>query len=130
MEIPTSEFKFTFSRSSGAGGQNVNKVNSKVTLCWSINESKFLSFAIKKRFQQKYSHLILSNGTIQVVSQRFRTQPRNISDCIQKVFAMLEAVKDPPKRRIPTKPTKGSIQRRITSKKIKSDIKKNRKKVF
>ena len=129
MRIPIAEFDFTFARSSGAGGQNVNKVNTKVTLIWDIEDSKSVNEAVKKRFKIKYSGSINSEGVAKIVSQRYRTQPRNIADCTEKLHEMLEAVAKPPKRRIDTKPTKGSVKRRITGKKNKGEVKKNRKKV-
>jgi ribosome-associated protein len=129
MKIPNTELQFTFSRSSGAGGQNINKVNTKVTMIWEIEKTKSISSFVKKRFIEKFSTYINQDGVVKIVSQRYRNQPRNISDCIEKLHVMLEEVAKPPKKRIDTKPTKGSIKKRITSKKNKADIKKNRKKV-
>ena len=129
MEIPDKEFNFTFARSSGAGGQNINKVNTKVTMTWDISSSKSISSFVKERFIAKFSTAVNAEGIVQIISQKHRSQPRNISDCIEKLHAMLEQVAKPQKKRINTKPTKSSIRKRISTKKNKGDIKKNRKKV-
>jgi ribosome-associated protein len=129
MKVSEKELEFSFSRSSGAGGQNVNKVNTKVTLIWDISASKSIGLYIRKRFEEKFSGFITNSGLVKIISQRYRTQPRNISDCIEKLHHMLSQVAQPQKKRIDTKPTKGSIKRRITGKKNKSDIKKTRRKV-
>lgn len=127
--VPSGELDFSFSRSSGAGGQNVNKVNTKVTLRWNINKSTSYSFAHKERFFNKYKRRISENGVIQLQSQRYRSQARNISDCIEKLNEMLEIVATPPKRRVATKPTRSSVEKRIKHKKGKSEVKKTRQKV-
>lgn len=126
IKIPFSEFTFTFSRSSGAGGQNVNKVNSKVTLYWAIDKSPTCPFPVLARFKAKYSHYILDNGEVQIVSQKTRNQKDNIADCIEKLHALLKSVEKAPIPRKKTKPKKSAIQDRLTSKKINSDKKKSR----
>ncbi|MDD0854282.1 alternative ribosome rescue aminoacyl-tRNA hydrolase ArfB [Halobacteriovorax sp. GB3] len=129
IRIPNEEFQLSFSRSSGAGGQNVNKVNTKVTLTWDYKNSKSLSAAVKKRFENEYSRYITAEKLVKIVSQKHRSQQMNIDDAISKLHVMLANVERPPKRRVATKPTKGSIKRRLTGKKNKSEIKKNRQKV-
>lgn len=129
IKIPSDEFQFSFSRSSGSGGQNVNKVNTKVTLTWDYKNSKSLPESVKKRFEKEFSRFITNEDIFKIVSQKHRNQPQNIEDCISKLHSMIAKVEKAPKRRIGTKPTKGSIKRRLASKKNKSDIKKNRQKV-
>ena len=128
MKIPVKELDFSFSRSSGPGGQNVNKVNTKATLKWNIKKSKALKFSVVERFLKQYSGRILENGTVVISSDRFRSQTRNIADCVEKLMAMIEKVKTPPKKRKATKPTKASIEKRLRLKKNRSKVKKLRSK--
>ena len=129
LKIDNNELIFTFSRSSGSGGQNVNKVNSKVTLTWDITQTQSINRFVKERFLAKYSNLLNSDNQVKIVSQKYRTQARNIADAIEKLHEMLETVKKPPKSRIDTKPTRSSIKKRIQNKKAKGETKKNRGKV-
>jgi len=129
MEIPDYELNFSFAKSGGAGGQNVNKLNTKAILTWFIDNSSAISGAHKKRFKQKYSKYINSDGAVKISSQRYRTQTKNINDCLEKLNNLLEKTKKPAKKRIETKPTKGSIRRRISDKKTKGELKKKRQKV-
>ena len=129
MKIDSSEFEFQFARSSGPGGQNVNKVNTKVTLTWDIDKSKSINHFVKTRFKSEFSRLITSDGIVKITSQKFRVQSRNISDCILKLHECLKQVERPPKRRVATKPTRASVKKRIQNKKNKSDLKKSRQKI-
>lgn len=127
--VPAVELDFTYSRSSGAGGQNVNKVNTKVTMAWNIKKNTSFSKAHKERFTKKYSRRISEDGVIVIQSQRYRSQARNIADCIEKLNEMLEDTAKAPKYRVATRPTRSSVERRIKTKKSKSDTKKTRQKV-
>lgn len=130
ISIPFSEFNFTFARSGGAGGQNVNKVNSKVVLYWNIAESPSCPDAVKERFRNKFSQFILDTGEVQIVSQKHRSQKGNIDDCIEKLHSMINEVLRPPKVRKATKPKRSAVLSRLNSKKKDSEKKRLRKKDY
>ena len=126
--IAPDEITWTYSRSSGAGGQNVNKVNSQVSIRWTPADSKSISDSVRQRFIEKYKSKLTSLGEIIIKSDRFRDQPRNASDCLEKLEEMIRSVLYPPKKRVPTRPTKGSKKRRLESKRKDSELKKSRSK--
>ena len=122
--IPLDEIEFEFVRSSGPGGQNVNKVSSKARLRWRPGER--LAPEVWTRFQRLYPSWTTEAGEVVVSSQKFRDAPKNKADCLEKLRAALEKAGRAPKKRIPTKPTRGSILRRLADKKRNSDKKKER----
>jgi ribosome-associated protein len=123
------EFQFITSRSSGPGGQNVNKVNSKVELRFDIKNSSLLTDDQKNILLVKLATKITSEGILSVVSQRDRSQLSNKEDAIEKLYLLISKALRPVKPRKNTKPTKGSVERRLTSKRIKAEIKQNRQKL-
>ena len=127
LQIPLAEFEITFARSSGPGGQNVNKVNSKAVLRWAVDSSPSLPEAVRQRFLRKYANRLTTAGELLVTSQRFRDAPRNLQDCLEKLRAMLLGVVHPPKRRRATRPTRGSVERRLQGKRRLSAAKQNRR---
>lgn len=128
--IPFSEFEFSYSRSSGAGGQNINKVNTKATLYWNPDTTQAFHSGIIERFKIKYASQILENGLIQIISQEHRSQKANQDACIEKLYKMLESVLRPPKIRKATKPKRSAVLKRLSSKKKDSEKKKLRKSNF
>ncbi len=130
LRIPFSEFTFSYSRSSGAGGQNVNKVNTKVELLWNINDSLSVPEPVKSRFRDKFSQFITASGIVHIVSQKTRSQKGNVDDCIDKLHSMLNQVAKPPKVRKPTKTKRSAQLARLQLKKKDSEKKRLRKKDF
>lgn len=127
LQIPADEFDISFARGQGPGGQNVNKVNSKAILFWSVAASANLPAGVAKRFLEKYHHRMTNEGVLVIASDRFRDQRRNVEDCLEKLKAMLLTVLEPPKPRKKTKPTRGSVERRISEKKATSARKQSRR---
>jgi ribosome-associated protein len=127
LAIPDHELQMTFSRSSGPGGQNVNKVASKATLHFAVRTSPSLPEDVRQRFLERYASRITVAGDVVIHSDAFRDQPRNIQACRDKLREMIAAVLRPPKKRRPTKPTKGSKARRLADKKSRSQLKEGRR---
>ncbi len=127
IRVPLREFHFTFSRSSGPGGQNVNKLNTKATLRWAVATTKSLPDDVRERFSAKYPRRITSEGDLLVVSQRFRDQGRNVADCLEKLREMLLCVSVAPKPRKRTKPSRGSVKRRLEGKRRRAKTKQLRR---
>jgi len=122
------EFQFLTSRSSGPGGQNVNKVNSKVELRFDIPNSNILSDDQKGILLAKLKAKITTDGILVVMSQKDRSQLINKEDAIKKTYNLIHKALKPQKPRKSTKPTQNSVEKRLTSKRIKSQIKQNRSK--
>ncbi|MBX9685911.1 MAG: aminoacyl-tRNA hydrolase [Candidatus Obscuribacterales bacterium] len=127
IEIPPTEYEFSFARSGGPGGQNVNKVNSKAILRWSPVNSASLPDAVKSRFLEKYASRITLEGELIITSQKFRDQNRNAEDCLLKLDEMIGSVTTPPVLRRKTKPSKASVARRVEGKRITSAKKQQRR---
>jgi ribosome-associated protein len=128
LKIPLREFEFTFARSSGPGGQNVNKLNTKALLRWPVLKSRSLPEPVRQRLLAKYSRRVTGDGDLLISSQRFRDAGRNVADCLEKLRGMLAEVAVAPKVRRPTKPTRASKERRLDQKRKRSE-KKHRRRV-
>jgi ribosome-associated protein len=123
------EFEFITSRSGGPGGQNVNKVSSKVMLCFDIQKSALLSDSEKELIQNKLANKINTAGKLQIVSQKERTQLGNKELCIEKFYTLIEKALTIPKRRRKTRPSKTAVEKRLDLKRKLSEQKQNRKKI-
>ena len=123
IQIPFQEFDFTYARSSGPGGQNVNKVNSKCVLRWDVLRSPTLVSDVKLRLMHQFANRLNKEGVLILSSDRSRDQKRNYQDCLDKLTEMIRSVAHPPKKRTRTKPTQGSRRRRLKEKKSVSEKK-------
>lgn len=124
-----SEFEFSASRSSGPGGQNVNKVSTKIELRFNISNSVLLDEEEKRAIIEKLSNKINLNGELIIVSQSERSQLKNKEKAVERFYQLLNKALTPKKIRLLTGPTKGSIEKRLEEKRIQSLIKESRRKV-
>ena len=113
VAVPISELRFTFSRSSGPGGQNVNKVNSKAQLRWPVTTTDCLPPDVKERFLALNRRRITVDGDFVLTSQRSRDQRRNVEDCLEKLRELLLAAAARPRPRKKTRPGRSAIERRL-----------------
>ncbi|MER6508541.1 alternative ribosome rescue aminoacyl-tRNA hydrolase ArfB [Nonomuraea sp. NPDC048881] len=121
--IPDAELVWRFSRSSGPGGQGVNTTDSRVELIFDVAASTAIPPALKARALDR-----LGATTITVVASEYRSQLRNREAAGHRLAQRVrEAVAPPPKRRRPTKPSRGAVERRIAGKKHRSDVKRLRR---
>lgn len=130
LMLDASEFQFSFVRSSGPGGQNVNKVASAVELRWDLRKSIYLPVGVRLRLEALAGNKVTDEGVLIIQAQRHRTQERNRADAVERVMALCEQALYPPKPRKKTRPTKGSKRRRLDGKKRHGDKKRLRSKSF
>ena len=127
LTIPAGELGLAFARSGGSGGQNVNKVSSKVELRWNLASSTALREDDRQWLLGKLGNRLTHDGTLIVVSQLTRDQIKNRDDAASKLAIIVRSALERPKTRRPTKPTKGSQRRRVEGKKRRSEIKAQRR---
>ena len=127
LKIPLTQIEFSFVRSSGPGGQNVNKVSSKAVLRWDVTASGLLDSDSIARLTVSFPTHLTKDGELVISSQRTRDAIKNREDCLEKLKAMLLVAIKKPKRRIPTRPTRGSIRRRLNDKARLSQKKRDRR---
>jgi ribosome-associated protein len=126
IAIPRSEFRFAYVRSSGPGGQNVNKVNSKVQLHWPVAASGAIPEDLRERILARLKPRLTEAGELLVVSQRYRDQRRNIDDCLAKLREMVLVAATPPRRRKKTKVPRSAREDRLKEKKAHAEKKRRR----
>ena len=129
-EIFNTELTFLASRSSGPGGQNVNKVNSRVTLFFNVPNSQYLSEEEKTKVFEKYGNRLGKDGTIQIDAQTSRSQIENKKIAIGKFYELMGKVFKRKKKRIATRPGKAAKERRLKAKRVRSEKKAMRNKNF
>lgn len=127
IQIPLSEIKFTYARSSGPGGQNVNKVNSKAVLHWNLSASPSLTPELRFRLMSQLGERVTQEGEVVLSSDRFRDQGRNREDCLIKLRELLNFAAFVPKKRKKTRPSQSRIRKNKEAKSRHSDKKKSRR---
>ncbi|MGQ3675897.1 alternative ribosome rescue aminoacyl-tRNA hydrolase ArfB [Xanthobacter sp. TB0139] len=123
IAITEQELEFSFIRAAGPGGQNVNKVSSAVQMRFNMAASPHLPEGVKMRLARLAGQRLTRDGVIVIQAQRFRSQERNRQDAIERLVELIRAatVVDPPRR--PTRPTRGSKERRLAAKSRRGQIK-------
>ncbi|WP_110182796.1 alternative ribosome rescue aminoacyl-tRNA hydrolase ArfB [Nocardioides solisilvae] len=126
VTIDESELSWRFSRSSGPGGQHVNTSDTRVELIWSLVSTRALSPAQKELAARRLRGRLV-DGTLTVTSSSYRSQHRNREAAKARLEELVARAVEPEKKRRPTRPTRGSVERRLSAKKRRSDAKKNRR---
>ena len=124
--IPAEALDWQFARSSGPGGQHVNRTSSKALLRYNARQSPHLPENVRRRFLDREKSRLTRDGEIIITSQRHRDQPKNIADCLAKLSLMLERALVEPKVRRRTKKPRSAIAKRLTGKRLRSETKKLR----
>jgi ribosome-associated protein len=127
LHIPDDELEWTYARSGGPGGQNVNKVSSKAILRWRLGSNTTLPAEARARLIGQQRRRITTEGDLLITSQRYRDQERNRQDCLDRLREMVLAALEAPKPRKATKPTRGSRRRRLAEKRRRSATKEQRR---
>jgi ribosome-associated protein len=118
---------YKFVRSAGPGGQNVNKVSTKVELRFAVQACDNLSQAQKERLARAFPSVHTSTGYVVITSDEHRSQLMNRKAVLERLFAMLRQIRRPPKRRVKTAPTQASQRRRVDTKRKRSETKRQRR---
>ncbi len=126
MPIPLHELQFEVLRSSGPGGQNVNKVATAVRLRFDARSSPSLAPEVRDRLLRIAGRRATADGEILLLGQRFRTQERNRRDVVERLAALVERAERPPKRRRATRPGPGANRARLRAKRLRGERKRDR----
>jgi len=130
LVIPEAELSFEASRSSGPGGQHVNKASTKITVVFDVDASVTLSDDQKERLRTKLASRLSGGSVLRVSSQRTRSQLSNRDDAMAKLASLLRKALEEDKPRRKTKPSRASREKRLDEKKRKSEVKQGRSFVY
>jgi ribosome-associated protein len=129
LYIDEEEIEWIFARSSGPGGQNVNKVETAVQLRYDVAGSITLPDEVKERLVRIAGRRMTSEGILLIEARRHRTRERNRQDALDRLLAFVERAAETPKPRKATRPSKASVRRRLEGKRRRGDLKRSRKPV-
>ena len=130
ISISEAELKLDFIRSSGPGGQNVNKVSTAVQLRFDAVGSPSLPGDVRRRLVRIAGKRVSKEGVLLIDARRFRTQERNRQDAVERLVQWIRRAAEKPKKRIETRPTLGSRERRLEGKRQRSETKRLRKPLY
>ena len=125
--IPENEIEFEFTRASGPGGQHVNRVQTAVKLRFDIRHSTILPESVKQRLSKLAGNKVTNEGILVIEARNHRTQARNKAEALERLQELINRAAIRPKKRRATKPSKAARERRLKSKKARSDIKRQRR---
>jgi ribosome-associated protein len=129
IRIPEDELEFQYVRSSGPGGQNVNKVATKAVLRWAVASSPSLPEPVRARFMERHANRINAEGELVISCDSSRSQSQNAAECLDRLRELIAEVADPPRPRKRTRPSPGAKRRRLANKRRQADKKKQRRSV-
>jgi ribosome-associated protein len=127
LQLPAAELQFDYARSGGPGGQNVNKLETKVLLRFDLERSPSFDAAQKERVRRRLGSHLTQAGEVLVQASRFRSRERNIEDARGRLVELLRGALAEPKKRRKTRPTRASGERRISAKRRRSETKRGRR---
>src|SRR6188508_1298262 len=128
--VPASDLTVRFSRSSGPGGQNVNKVATRATLRFDLAGTQALSAVVKARLAALAPGRVTQGGELLLSSDRYRDQGRNLAECRQRLATLIRKALVPPKLRRPTRPKRAAVDRRLAEKRDQGVRKRERRRVM
>jgi len=124
--IPADAIEWQFARSGGPGGQHVNRTSSKAMLRFDVAGSPHLPDDVRSRILAREKSRLAGDGTLVIVSQVHRDQPRNVADCLDRLSDVVRGALTPPKRRRPTRTPRSAVKKRLDTKKRRSQQKQMR----
>jgi ribosome-associated protein len=124
--LPAADVELDFVRSAGPGGQNVNKLATKVELRFKLKATRALTLGQKRRLAEAYPSHVTRDGEFILASDRFRSQLQNRRDVMERLARMLSEIRYPPRARVATRPTRASKARRANDKRARSQVKRQR----
>jgi ribosome-associated protein len=125
--VPAEDLEYKSVRSSGPGGQNVNKVASKVELRLKLANTRALNAGQKQRLSAAHPSHVSGEGDFILTADRFRSQPLNQRDAEERLISMLLAIRSPPRRRVATRPSRAAKARRLSDKRARGEAKAQRR---
>ena len=127
FRVPLREIVFRFVRSSGPGGQNVNRVASKAVMRWNVRTSPSIADDVRARFLARFASRVTAQGDVLLGCDRHRERERNREGCLERLSRMLASVAAPPRPRRRTRAPRSAAERRLNDKRVRAETKRRRR---